>query len=178
MYEDTDAAVISMLISCHAAFINQVCTPNLAGLGQEFDADKAIAKMMAGPNWPRIEYMRGSEPLSAAEIKEVWAANAAAASAAGTYTHLQCEAVLNGGAVEGSCLEMKLLSHFFGSTRPLMAYRTEWCIWATAERLAGCIDFAAMDEHGQLVSLGNTLLKLLPVVFLPVGCDLTHDSVV
>ena len=101
--------MISVLISCYAAFSNQVCTPNLAGLGQEFDADKAIAKMMAGPNWPRIEYMRGSQPLSAAEIKEVWAANAAAASAAGTYTHLQCEAVLNGGAVEGSCLEIKLL---------------------------------------------------------------------
>ena len=80
--------------------------------------------------------------------------------------------------MEGSCLELELLSHFFGSTRPLMAYRTEWCIWATAERLAGCIDFAAMDEHGQLVSLGNTLLKLWPMVFLPVGCDLTYDSVV
>lgn len=121
---------------------------------QEFDADKAIASMMAGSRWPRSEYMVGSRPMTAAEIKKKWAANADAASRAGTWTHMQCECVLNGGAVKGECVEMRLLARFLGNTRPLLAFRTEWCIWATDEKVAGCIDFAALDADGKLVSFG------------------------
>lgn len=95
-----------------------------------------------------------SHIMSPAEIKEHWALKAEMASHAGTWTHLQCECVLNGGAIKGTCAEMDLLRTFVGRTRPLLAFRTEWCIWASDERLAGCIDFAAIDEKGHLVCLG------------------------
>jgi hypothetical protein len=95
-----------------------------------------------------------SHIMSPTEIKEHWALKAQMASHAGTWAHLQCECVLNGGAIKGTCAEMDLLRTFVGRTRPLLAFRTEWCIWASDERLAGCIDFAAIDEKGHLVCLG------------------------
>ena len=93
------------------------------------------------------------------EISQMWADNGKDAAAAGTWTHALCECVLNGGAVTGSCAEMTALASFLGSTRPLLAYRTEWCIWGAEEMLAGCIDFAAMDANGELVCLGSTRVK-------------------
>ena len=54
----------------------------------------------------------------------------------------------------GVCPELVLLAIFLGRTKPLLAFRTEWCIWATKEKVAGCIDFAAIDEKGHLVFLG------------------------
>eukprot|EP00435_Cladocopium_sp_Y103_P030280 s3264_g7.t1 len=89
--------------------------------------------------------------MSPGEIQERWALKAQMASHAGTWIHLQCECVLNGGAINGTCAEMDLLRAFLGRTRPLLAFRTEWCIWASDEELAGCIDFAAIDEKGHLV---------------------------
>ncbi|CAL1158997.1 unnamed protein product, partial [Cladocopium goreaui] len=51
--------------------------------------------------------------------------------------------LLNGGAIDGNCAEIGLLATFLCRAQPLLAFRTEWCIWATEEKLAGCIDFAA-----------------------------------
>lgn len=92
--------------------------------------------------------------MSPAEIKEDWALKAQRASHAGTWAHPQCRCLLNGGAIDGNCAEMDLLATFLCRAQPLLAFRTEWCIWATEEKLAGCIDFAAIDEKGQLVCLG------------------------
>ena len=89
--------------------------------------------------------------MSPEEIKKHWRECGAAAAAAGTWTHAQCECVLNGGHVTGECTEMSIFRHFLGSTQPLLAYRTEWVIWAEEEGLAGCIDFAALDMKGHLV---------------------------
>ena len=109
---------------------------------------------MTGMRWPLAEYMRGGCIMSPAEIKSQWAANAEAAWRAGTGTLRQCECILNGDAIAGSCRETMLLAAFLARTRPLLANRTEWCIWASDEELAGCIDFAAIDEKGRLACLG------------------------
>lgn len=121
---------------------------------EEFDADLAIQKMMTSGHWPRREYMRGASVMSPSENKTHWSASAEVAARRGTWTHLQCECVLNGGSVDGVCPELALLAIFLGRTKPLLASRTEWCIWATKEKVAGCIDFAAIDEKGHLVFLG------------------------
>ena len=119
---------------------------------EEFDADLAIQKMMASGHWPRREYMRGASVMSPSENKTHWSASAEVAARRGTWTHLQCECVLNGGSVDGVCPELALLAIFLGRTKPLLASRTEWCIWATKEKVAGCIDFAAIDERPPGVS--------------------------
>ena len=46
---------------------------------------------------------------------------------------------------------------FLGTGPPLLAYRTEWCIWAAEERIAGMIGFVAMNLSGALVSLAYLL---------------------
>lgn len=120
---------------------------------QAFDADRAIALMMQGPNWPRTDYMNAGRPLTPAEIKERWEKNRQEAAEAGTWTHLQCECVLNGGAIEGSCPEMNLFRSFLGQVPALLAWRTEWAIWGDDEQVAGMIDFVALDMNGHLVLL-------------------------
>lgn len=100
--------------------------------------------------------------MTAEDIKERWRQNGAEASAAGTWTHAQCECVLNGGHVAGECLELSLFRRFLGSTEPLLAYRTEWIIWAEKENLAGCIDFAALDGDGCVVLFDWKRTKGLP----------------
>ena len=95
--------------------------------------------------------MRGTSVMNPADIKNLWSSNAAAAARAGTWMHLQCECVLNGGFIDGACPEMTLLQQFLGNTKPLLAFRTEWCVWAEEEKLAGCIDFVGIDEKGHLV---------------------------
>ena len=92
-------------------------------------------------------------------------AQAQESSAAGSWMHKQCECVLNGGAIEGYCFEMTLFANFLRSLPPLLAYRTEWCIWADDEKLAGAIDFAAETELGHLVPLEHKQLYLLVICF-------------
>lgn len=124
---------------------------------QDFDADRAIQQMMSGRNWPRPEYMEEGRVFSPQEIKDIWDKNRADSAAAGVWTHAQCECVLNGGHIFGICAEMTLFKTFLGTGPPLLAYRTEWCIWAAEERIAGMIDFVAMNLSGALVSLAYLL---------------------
>ena len=118
---------------------------------QVFDADRAITLMKSGSRWPRAEYMRDGTVMSDCAIKELWRSNGVQAAAAGTWMHAQCEVILNGGFVVGECPELALFRVFLGSTSPLLAYRSEWVIWAGPENVAGCIDFVAMDMLGQCV---------------------------
>lgn len=119
---------------------------------QVFGADRVIALMME-KNWPRPGYMDGLRPLTPEEIKAKWEQNREEAALAGSWAHLQCECVLNGGYIEGSCKAMALFRQFLGSVPPLLAYRAEWRIWASQERVAGTIDFAARAVDGSLVFL-------------------------
>ncbi|CAJ1376877.1 unnamed protein product, partial [Effrenium voratum] len=99
------------------------------------------------------------------EIKVHWRENGETAAAAGTWVHLLCECVLNGGTVTGVSEEMRSFNAFLRSTQPLIAYRTEWCIWASAEKIAGSIDFVAQDAQGDLVLFDWKRTKGLPDKF-------------
>ena len=122
---------------------------------QSFDADQVIAKMMAGFNWPRTQYMVAvdgqSRPMTPNEIKESWRKNAAEAAGLGTWMHLQIEVLLNGGGVPAITMELQLFSEFLRTSQQLLAFRTEWCIFGEDERLAGCIDFVALHASGEVV---------------------------
>ena len=85
------------------------------------------------------------------EIKACWKRNGEVASRRGTWAHLQCECILNAGQVRSPGPEMLCLSQFLQTSERLIAYRSEWCIWATEENLAGSIDFCATDPAGCLV---------------------------
>lgn len=91
--------------------------------------------------------------MQPAEIKRMWSENAELSAEAGTWTHLQCECILNGGAIDGQCREMTLFQHFLTEASCMLAFRTEWCIWATDESLAGSIDFVATNMRGNFVFL-------------------------
>ncbi|CAE7200946.1 unnamed protein product [Symbiodinium natans] len=109
---------------------------------EEFDADAAIACMKRSQNWPREAYAKvvdgKLQPLPDAEIKELWRKNSVEASARGTWMHLQIEVFLNGGCSENPGVEIDLFAKFLQQfpTR-LLAFRTEWCIYAENEDLAG-----------------------------------------
>ncbi|CAJ1370204.1 unnamed protein product [Effrenium voratum] len=129
-----------------------------AGSGTEDAAPGGIRiplKMMAGPRWPREPYMKKpcSTPMTPEEIKDMWARNAKLAANQGTWTHLQCECILNGGAVADGAgsMEMQLFRTFLLGSPKLIAYRTEWAIFGERERLAGTIDFVARNDRGELV---------------------------
>lgn len=85
------------------------------------------------------------------EIKTFWKRNGEDASRRGTWAHLQCECILNAGQVTSPGPEMLSLSQFLQTSERLIAYRSEWSIWATEENLAGSIDFCATDPEGCLV---------------------------
>ena len=110
---------------------------------------------MAGPRWPREPYIKKpcSTPMTPEEIKDMWARNAKLAANQGTWTHLQCECILNGGAVADGAgsMEMQLFRTFLLGSPKLIAYRTEWAIFGERERLAGTIDFVACNDRGELV---------------------------
>lgn len=65
--------------------------------------------------------------------------------------HYQFECWMNWVAVPADSTEMQLFLNFARGLDGLTAYRTEWTIFAEAERLAGSIDFVAQDANGHLV---------------------------
>eukprot|EP00438_Fugacium_kawagutii_P002157 Skav219898 [mRNA] locus=scaffold841:204068:204922:+ [translate_table: standard] len=111
--------------------------------------------------------MDGLRPLTPEEIKAKWEQNREESALAGSWMHLQCECVLNGGCIEGACKEMNLFGRFLGSVPPLLAYRTEWCAWASQERVAGTIDFAARAADGSLVFLFLGWLRIAHFLTIP-----------
>ena len=137
----------------HAYFVSGQRVPrSVTGLvhlfTEDFDAEKAIALMMTGRNWPRSPYLTMADcgalrPMTSAEIQRKWRLDAASAATAGTWTHLQVETLLNGGFVAQQCVELQLFATFLQTAPKALAYRTEWVIFGEDERLAGCIDFVA-----------------------------------
>ena len=99
---------------------------------------------------PRIDALA----LNASEIIANWDANRDEAARQGTFMHYACEAFLNNVNIPDrnvSTTEFKLFRKFLSTMRNLTAYRTEWVIWGNEERLAGSVDFIAVDNQGHLV---------------------------
>ena len=88
--------------------------------------------------------------LTPAQIKQKWDANCRDAAHRGTWMHYRCEAWLNRIPVDDISPEFTLFLGFVYSLGGLTAYRTEWVIYSEAERLAGSIDFVAIDCNGHL----------------------------
>ena len=68
--------------------------------------------------------------------------------------HYSCEAFLNNVHIPErieSTTEFQLFRKFLLSMQNLTAYRTEWVIFGDEERLAGSVDFIAIEEGGDLV---------------------------
>ncbi len=89
--------------------------------------------------------------LSPVEIERKWELNAVDASNRGAWMHLTFEHYLNRNIVDTSTAEMHLLLKYLGTLSNLRSHRTEWTIYGTDERLAGSIDFVAMNTKGEYV---------------------------
>ena len=63
---------------------------------EKFDANNAIAKMKAGSNWPRQEYLDSNgNPMTASQIKYKWDRVGEYARNRGTWMHYNIERYLN-----------------------------------------------------------------------------------
>ena len=93
--------------------------------------------------------------LSTCEIRTKWARDRRVAAARGTLMHAQLECLLNGGCVSSSSLEVcNLLQYLAGNgLTGACAFRTEWTIYASHEKLAGSIDFVARQADGSFLLL-------------------------
>ena len=152
MHEHDRDKRISFLSETHVYYVDGVpMSISVTGLvhkfAETFDADVASANMQRSSRWPRPEYSSVQSdgvllPMTAAEIKHMWLRNATDAAHRGTWMHLQIEVLMNGGFVAGHWPELKLFGQFLSEfSYPLLAFRTEWCIFAEEHSLAGCIDF-------------------------------------
>ena len=65
--------------------------------------------------------------------------------------HWNFEAWINRVQVSEDSDEMRLFLPVMRSLEGLEAYRTEWMIYASSERLAGSIDFVARKTDGSLI---------------------------
>ena len=89
--------------------------------------------------------------LDTREIKWKWDANRTEAANRGTWMHYQMERWINWAPACVESEEMAMLLKFTRQLGGLTAYRTEWAIFAEAERLAGSIDCVATDASGRLL---------------------------
>ncbi|CAE7506749.1 unnamed protein product [Symbiodinium sp. CCMP2592] len=153
---------INFLSETHVYYVDGVpMSISVTGLvhkfAEIFDADGAIANMQNSSRWPRPEYSSVQTngmllPMTAEEIKHMWLQNSRDAAHRGTWMHLQIEVLMNGGFGAGHWPELKLFGQFLREfSRPLLAFRTEWCIFAKEHSLAGCIDFVAKTSNNSLV---------------------------
>ena len=77
--------------------------------------------------------------LSEIEIREKWQEARLRGSREGTWMHAQLEYLLNGGSLPLKTPEVALLAKFLESQRNVVAFRTEWKVYADKEDVAGSI---------------------------------------
>ena len=153
---------VSFVQETHSYYVNGHRMPlSVTGLvhsfAQEFRPDEVIQKMINSGRWPRPECSHQVAdtivPFSADEIKAAWSRNAKEAAAKGTWMHLQIEVLLNAGYIqEECCVELQLFKQFLREyPLPLLAFRSEWCIYGENEQLAGCIDFVASCSKDEVI---------------------------
>ena len=80
--------------------------------------------------------------------------------------HQQFELWLNRCVVPDDTPEMRMFIKFLSTLDGLTAFRTEWSIYSSVERLAGTIDFVAQDSEGRLVLFDWKRTKQIPTKYL------------
>lgn len=115
-----------ILSSCNDVVLRPLATFLSAGSWCEDSVAECIRGVLQVCK-PETASLLHSFIMNSYDIKEKWRINAERASAEGTWTHLLCECVLNGGDVRGECLEMEAFQAWLGMPPWLLAYRTEWC---------------------------------------------------
>ena len=149
----------------------------LVPLLQAQQPDKiALAQLLQEPSEDgAVEAARCLLIMTVDEIKNSWKRNGEIASKLGTWAHLQCECVLNGGHVATPGPEMRCLASFLQNSDRLLAFRTEWAIWATEEKLAGTIDFCTVDYRGCMVLVDWKRSKNLETKYFAAQGSMLHE---
>ena len=121
---------------------------------EHFDEARVIQGILRNPRWrkdPEYKYFG----MTAEAISRDWEDNRARASALGTAMHNDIENFFNGLEVHNDSVEFAYFHNFwadfqrqFPRVRP---YRTEWCVYYEAIRIAGSIDMIFEDtDDGSL----------------------------
>ena len=139
----------------------------------KFDADKVIANIMRGRKWNATNKYWGK---TASQIKQEWAQNGAAVSAAGTEMHYQIECFMNTELPDldkDTVTHRDLLDHY--ETLPkenqneseewgfflqfvrdfpeMQPYRTEWTVFDETVKVAGSIDMVYQNPEDGTLSI-------------------------
>ena len=98
-----------------------------------------------------------------------WEINRNRAANAGTWMHWTLEAFVNRAIHAPISPEFDLFKRMMSQFAGLVAYRTEWTVYADHERLAGSIDFVAKHASGELVLFGWKRSKALRTKYASFG---------
>ena len=84
------------------------------------------------------------------EILHLWKQKGEEAANSGTWMHAMLEHLFNGFQVQPGSMatELSMAINLVGEIADVVAYRTEWCIYATEEDLAGSIDLVLKKSNG------------------------------
>ena len=89
------------------------------------------------------------------EILVLWETKKNHASNSGTWMHSMLEHLLNGYKIEAGPMqgELDAAIHILGSMGNVEVYRTEWCIYAPDEDIAGSIDLVLKEKDSNVFHL-------------------------
>jgi hypothetical protein len=142
----------------------------------KFDADKVIGNIMRGRKWNATNKYWGK---TAAQIKQEWAQNGAAVSAAGTEMHYQIECFMNTelpdaldseivthrdlldhyektletNAIANTSEEWDFFLQFVRNFPKMQPYRTEWTVFDETVKVAGSIDMVYQNQEDGTLSI-------------------------
>ena len=115
----------------------------------QFDADGIIDKMLKNKknmNDPNYKYYG----MTREQIKQLWSANAACASGAGTKMHNDIEHYYNGMDIQNDSTEFQYFHNFVKDHPELTPYRTEWMVYYEELKLSGSIDMVFENPDGTI----------------------------
>ena len=120
------ASVTTVVNSCFSTFV----------------ADEVLAKMKNKSKYPG---------MSNAEIKAKWAADAKIAQDIGTQMHLTIERYYKNEALEEEMHTPEILNFMkFAATTVLIPHEIEWRVYNSDVKLAGTLDFSALNSDGTI----------------------------
>jgi len=105
----------------------------------KFNACNVIEKMQSSPDWEKSPYYG----MSREEIMKLWSEKSKEAMALGTKMHSNIENYYNGIAVDFP--EYPYFKNYLNDHPNLVPFRTEWCVYTSAYKIAGSIDMVYID---------------------------------